>query len=265
MKIPRLLIVFLSIICTVLINAQTDLIFSKNEFPILEESPIEERDVLWEKKIWREIDIKQKMNHHFAAVANPLISVLFKEALDGKLKLYSPLDDKFTREMSIEEISCLYSKKETTVVIDPETFEEKSVEYFEDFNPNDVVRYRIKEVWYFDSKYSRMNVRILGFAPVVSRYDDAGRLIAEVPIFWIYYPDARNVLAGHSTINEFNESKALSWDDIFKIRYFSSYIVKENNIYDRRIKDYKEGIHAYYEAEAIHNTLFNYEQDLWEK
>jgi hypothetical protein len=57
----------------------------------------------------------------------------------------------------------------------------------------------------------------------------------------------------------------LTWDDIFQLRYFSSHITKENNLYDRRISDYKSGYDAISEAENIHNSIFNFEQDLWEK
>ena len=39
-------------------------------------------------------------------------------------------------------------------------------------NPTDVVRYRIKEVWYFDENIGRVDVQILGIAPIVSKFDD---------------------------------------------------------------------------------------------
>ena len=61
-----------------------------------------------------------------------------------------------------------------------------------------------------------------------------------------------------------NDASTLSWFDIFEARYFSSYIYKESNVYDRRIQDYKNGIDILYESEDIKNTIFNFEHDLWE-
>ncbi|RYE22943.1 MAG: gliding motility protein GldN, partial [Sphingobacteriaceae bacterium] len=55
----------------------------------------------------------------------------------------------------------------------------------------------------------------------------------------------------------------LSFDDIFMKRIFASYIVKESNDKDERIKDYAQGIDKLYESEKIKKSLLNYEQDLW--
>jgi hypothetical protein len=61
-----------------------------------------------------------------------------------------------------------------------------------------------------------------------------------------------------------NDSDRRTWDDIFLKRMFSSYIYKENNVYDRRIEDYKQGMDALIEADRIKNEITNMEHDLWE-
>ena len=46
---------------------------------------------------------------------------------------------------------------------------------------------------------------------------------------------------------------------------FSSYIVQESNAYNNRtIADYTVGLESLLEAERIKESIFNYEQDLWE-
>ncbi len=224
---------------------------------------LEERDVMWEKRIWREVHLSERFNHHFAYVKKPLISVLLEEAKAQNLILYSPLDDQFSTPMSVDEIGEMWGSYDTITVFDPETYTDSLVVVYNELNPMDVQAYRIKEVWFFDSKRSRLDVRILGIAPIANRYDEEGRLIASMPLFWVYYPDARSTLIEHETYDPFNGSTALAWDDVFEARIFHGVIVKESNIYDRRIQDYASGMNALLEAEKIHESIRNYEHDLW--
>ncbi|MBX2845667.1 MAG: gliding motility protein GldN, partial [Saprospiraceae bacterium] len=89
--------------------------------------------------------------------------------------------------------------------------------------------------------------------------------LAEDPIFWIYYPDFREKLARFETFNPLNDALRMSWDDLFKSRFFSSYIVKASNALDQDIIDYTgDQMDALYESEAIKEQIFNFEHDLWE-
>ena len=60
-----------------------------------------------------------------------------------------------------------------------------------------------------------------------------------------------------------NDATGLSFDDMFMKRLFESYIVKESNPDDLRIKDYAQGIDKLYEAERIKKGMIDYEHDLW--
>lgn len=230
---------------------------------ILQPSFVHERDVMWEKRIWREIHLSQLMNQHFANTQAPLIEIFLREAKCGNLTVYHPIDDQFSSVMQSSDLENIGGGYDTITIYDPETYTDSFLIVQNDFNPVDVISYRIKEVWYFDSHLSRMNVRILGIAPIAKRYDDRGNVAAIMPLFWVYYPDARDVLTRNNCSNPLNNADNLSWDDIFQARYFASTIVKESNIHDRRIVDYAEGVNALYEAERIHSEIFNYEQDLW--
>src|SRR5437868_6819211 len=99
-----------------------------------------------------------------------------------------------------------------------------------------------------------MEVRIIGIAPLVYAVDEKGDVRTgnvKIPLFWVYYPEARNMLAHAETFNRENDAERRSFDDIFQKRLFSSYIVKEANVYDRRIEDYAQGVHALLESERI--------------
>ncbi len=52
---------------------------------------------------------------------------------------------------------------------------------------------------------------------------------------------------------------------MFLIRNFDGYIIKEENVYNNRpILDYASDAYASQESDRIKNSIFNFEQDLWE-
>jgi hypothetical protein len=55
----------------------------------------------------------------------------------------------------------------------------------------------------------------------------------------------------------------MTFDQLFQLRRFSSYIIKEDNVYDRSIDTYAKGVDALLESERIKNDLFIMEHDLW--
>ncbi len=224
---------------------------------------IREADVFWEKRVWRVIDVREKMNKPFIWPENPFVSVLMRGIESGDVRAYSTLDDKFTTPMSGEEVMRTLNSTDTITTFDPDTYEEKIKVIRNDFNPEDVKRFRIKESWFFDEETSTMQVRILGIAPLKEEYDDNGNLKFEYPMFWIYYPHIRTYLANEEAFNPLNDAHRMSWEDILEARFFASYITKESNVHDRRIQDYKAGVDALYESQKIQDKIFNFEHDLW--
>jgi gliding motility associated protien GldN len=233
------------------------------ETPPLAYDHIREADVFWEKRIWRVLDVREKMNKPFVYPEAPFINIILKAAKDDKIKLYSTIDDKFSTELSIAEASTIGVSVDTIITFDPETFAEQMKIVRNELNWEDIKRFRIKEVWFFDEETSTMQVRILGIAPLREVYDDQGNFKYEQPMFWAYYPELRQELARQEAFNPLNDAARMSWEDIFEMRYFSSYIYKESNVYDRRIQDYMTGVDILLESEKIKNEIFNFEHDLW--
>lgn len=234
---------------------------------------IREDDRFWEKRVWQVIDIREKINLPFQynvedeTGTNQLFINILLDALKNKeVEAFSPIDDRFTTVMPFAEIQNKLSGEERTVrSIDPVTGEEKMVTTRDDFDPRTIKQYKIKEVWVFDKEASVLKVRILGIAPMVSRINEDGSIRASIPLFWVYYPDCRGILAKHDVYNQNNDASTISWEDLFEMRFFGSYIVKENNTYNREIKDYiKDGTMRLLEGQAIHDRIFNKEQDLWQ-
>jgi gliding motility associated protien GldN len=225
---------------------------------------IHEKDVFWEKRIWRLIDVREKMNHIFKNESAYFIDILLDAAKEGNITLYNTFDDEFTNPMSIEEARACGTSIDTITVFDPNSFNEIVQVVVNDLNPEDIKKYRIKEVYFFDEETSNMDVRILGIAPIIDRVDDNGNFLNSGPMFWTYYPELRETLAKTEAFNTQNDAARMSWEDIFEARLFSSYIIKESNVYDRRIKDYKTNPMAMLlESDKIKEGVFNFEHDLW--
>jgi len=224
---------------------------------------VREADIFWEKRIWRVIDVREKMNLPFAYPERPFFTILMDAATNGEITAYSTEDDKFTSPLGPNEVASMGTTIDTIVTFDPETYEEQIQVVRNDLNPEDVKRFRIKEVWFFDEETSTLQVRILGIAPLIDVKDDAGNFRYEKPMFWVYYPEAREVLARERVFNVGNDASPVTWEDIMEMRFFSSYIYKESNVRDRRLQDYLSGVDLLLEASKIEQEIFNFEHDLW--
>ena len=55
----------------------------------------------------------------------------------------------------------------------------------------------------------------------------------------------------------------MSFDDLFWKRDFSSYIIKESNVFDRKVTPNWSGLDALLESERVRNEMFTFEHDLW--
>lgn len=220
----------------------------------LEYAPVQERDVFWERRVWREIDTRQKMNLFFKNPEKPFIQTILQAARCGEIRLFSPMDDEFNYALTLKEISDLVQTQDSVWVTDPETHLQTLQIVTNDLDPNRITGYRLKEVWYFDSQRSTFGVRILGLAPLVE-----GR-----PLCWLYYPENRKFMVAQSVPE--GAPRTWSWDDVWEARYFASHIIKVSNVHDRRIEDYaKNELEALVEAQKLEQEMRNFEEDLWER
>jgi hypothetical protein len=87
-----------------------------------------------------------------------------------------------------------------------------------------------------------------------------------IPMFWIFYPEARQILSKAYAFNQKNMSKPFSFDRLINARRFSGTIYKEANVYqDRNIRDYisKNALMQLLESDRIKEKIRNKEQDMW--
>jgi len=223
-----------------------------------------EADIFWKKRIWRIIDVREKMNLPFAYPKRPFVQILL-EAINSKekpLRIFQ--DEEFKTRLDTSAVNGLLYKIDTVMITDPVTYEQKQQIIKSEVNiTEDVQRIRVKEIWFFDKESSTMQVRILGIAPVLPVKTSTGDKVGENVLFWIYYPDARETLAREKIFNEANDGAPMTWEDVFEMRYFSSYIYKASNVKDLRLQDQYTGRDLLLEADKIKQEIFNMEHDLW--
>ncbi|OJW80947.1 MAG: hypothetical protein BGO69_19895 [Bacteroidetes bacterium 46-16] len=193
--------------------------------------PIFEKDVLWQKRVWREIDANETNNIAFMYANSGQHGVNLFDALqegvkEGAIKAYDPVDDRFTKEMGVADLRA---------VLKPRTINEKAVNALTgktetqsismNFDPAMVYKYWIKEDWIFDKVQNKMVIHIIGLAPVVAYLSDDGTSTSYRPLFWVYYPDARKLLATKAVYYSITDD-SLTWDDLFENRSFTSHVTK---------------------------------------
>jgi|SRR5687768_9294366 len=233
---------------------------------VLPYEPIREADIPWERRMWRLIDVREKINLPFTYPPKPFFTILADAIQSGEIKVFK--DEEFKTMMSPEEVLSTLNSVDTSLVFNPETYEDEVVITNDPVNPEDIKKYRVKEMWFFDRESSRMQVRILGIAPVKDEYDEETfEFKYSIPMFWVYYPEAREMLSRHEVFNEYNDAAPGTWYDLFEQRRFSSYIIKQSNVLDFRLQDYypeeDSGVEKLMESERIKAELFNWEHDLW--
>ena len=256
-----------------------DGIYVKENFTsrrVIPYTSLREADVMWNKRVWRRIDIREKQNQVLYFPVKELsqgrknfFEVVYDAVMnEGTITAYSPgsvveKDDMFTTPLTPEEVLDALSEEVVNEQYDDfgsvvgydtlkNTIESSKIRYYD-----------IKEEWFFDKQRSVMDVRIIGIHPIVEKQNAETGDMELLQTFWVYYPEARFVFANNEVFNRTNDSERRTFEDIFWKRQFASRIVKVSNVYDRDIANYRSGIDALLESEKLKEEIFNVEHDLW--
>ncbi len=243
---------------------------------------IDDRDVLWSKVVWEYIDLNERINlPYYYPVDTTSVSTdrrsLFDTLLRGikKGEITEVYDDSyFTAKMSKAEIiSKLYRIDTTDAGFDELNAGSTNIdEYIDKVNltSQDIEGFKIKGLWYFDKRQGELKYRLLALAPIAPDVQTMGRenedVSEQLPIFWVWFPDARKVLHHMKVFNQKNSAYPISYDHLLNARRFNSIIYREENIYgDRDVADYVKGnaLFQVLESNKIKEDIRDKESDMW--
>lgn len=243
---------------------------------------IDDRDILWSKVVWEYIDLNEKINlplYYPADTTNmntdrrSLFDTLLRGINFGEItEIYD--DSYFTRKMTKDEISKKLFRVDTTAAgIDELNAGNKNISEYIDkitLTSQDIKGFDIKGLWYFDKRQGELKYRLLAIAPVAPDIQTVGRddinVNENLPLFWVWFPDARKTLHHMKVFNQKNSAYPISFDHILNARRFNAIVYQVENIYgDRKIADYIKGnsLFQVLEANRIKEEIRNKELDMW--
>ena len=242
---------------------------------------LRQADVSQEKRIWRRIDLREKLNQVLIFPSTEdqngfqnrksFFDIIKDGVKSGRLALFrddefrnpylDPADSLVAKYFSREFNQKLKSLVDGTDSVDLQgNVVQKTIN--QEYLSTDILSFDLKEDWFFDKQRSVWDVRILGIGLSVE-IEIANGVKGRKDIGWIYYPQCRNYFANQEVYNPKNDSERRTLEDFFWKRMFSSYVTKESNTFNRNVETYAKGLDAMIEADRIKSDIYKWENDLW--
>ncbi len=248
-------------------------------------------DIVWSRIVYRVIDMRFKQNYqlYFPAVYEAgsnnrnLFKVIVDAIIDG-LPIYHKSDNEgvikpsyneVMRKADLREAFALCEDKTRLSTLDEQVIRYDTVSDKLSFNPSiydafvrNQLKYLIQEIVYFDKHTSRVYSKILAIAPLHSdkiESEEPIKALYESILCWVPFGTLRPYLAAQTIISlGDNDSKGDTYETFFSEKQYSSYIVGDNNVYDRMFIDYtKTHEEIQKEQQRVFDELLNFELDLW--
>ncbi|MGB5941271.1 MAG: gliding motility protein GldN [Leeuwenhoekiella sp.] len=256
-------------------NAQLQ---SDNDNP-LPYAYVDPRDVLWSKNTWEVIDLDERVNfpmyypvdtNNISSNRRSLYDVLIKNVKSGELPIYR--DSYFNTKIELTDIAAALAKVDTSNVGRDQYNAEGRIDaqYITktEIDAGRIEQYLVRGYWFFDKRQGELKWRLIGLAPVAPdvNFLDAEAGTDYIPLFWIWYPDARQVLHEAKVFNPQNSAQPLSFDHLLNSRRFNGTIYQVDNVQgDRQIEEYisDNAMMQLLESQRIKEQIRNFESDMW--
>ncbi|SFT53341.1 hypothetical protein SAMN05216474_1133 [Lishizhenia tianjinensis] len=169
-----------------------------NSLNQLEKLPtVVEENIIWTERLWRTIELKDNP----ALLGNQILQTLLDNVAKDSITAYSAIDDEFTTPLE-------------GLKLTEDTLE--------------LVGFRIKEDWFYDTLQQQLNFRIVGIAPLLKNNNKTYELC------WFYYNEIRSVLHDLSYVKNGTQ---WSIDHFFTYYNYSGSIDKFSNKEDKSIAE----------------------------
>lgn len=248
----------------------------------LEYGYVDDRDIMFSRMTWEKVVLDERANfplyypvdtNNIGSNRRSLFDVLMKNVKDGTIEnIYD--DSYFTSKKTFKDVQTALSKVDTLDIgyqqfnsegfVSPEYITKRDIQSY------DISAYLIKGLWYFDKRQGELKYRLLGIAPAapdvnfIDSDDEANK--QPIALFWIFFPEVRDILHQAKAFNNDNSAMPISFDHLLNSRRFHGYMYKEENVYgDREVKDYvaDNALMQLLESDRIKDKIRDFEQDMW--
>lgn len=248
----------------------------------LEYGYVDDRDIMFSRMTWEKVVLDERANfplyypvdtNNIGSNRRSLFDVLMKNVKDGTIEnIYD--DSYFTSKKTYKDVQTALSKVDTLDIgyqqfnsegfVSPEYITKRDIQSY------DISAYLIKGLWYFDKRQGELKYRLLGIAPAapdvnfIDSDDEANK--QPIALFWIFFPEVRDILHQAKAFNNDNSAMPISFDHLLNSRRFHGYMYKEENVYgDREVKDYvaDNALMQLLESDRIKDKIRDFEQDMW--
>ncbi|MFD2552379.1 gliding motility protein GldN [Bizionia sediminis] len=248
----------------------------------LEYGYVDDRDILFSKMTWERVILDERVNfplyypvdtNNIGKHRRSLFDVLWKNVKNGNIKTVYD-DSYFTAQRTLKDLRTSMSKVDTLDIgydqFNADGFVSPEYIIKRDITSYDVSAYLIKGLWYFDKRQAELKFRLIGIAPAapdvnfIDSEDEANK--EPIPLFWVFYPDVRDILHEAKAFNNENSSVPFSFDHLLNSRRFNGIIYKEENVYgDRQVTEYisENALMQLLESDRIKEKIRNFELDMW--
>ncbi|MCG8473960.1 MAG: gliding motility protein GldN [Cytophagales bacterium] len=237
--------------------------------------PISKYDQLFKKRVWRKMDLREKINRPYLSKNMEITRFIIDRVLDGSLVPYA--NDSCETELTLadfkERIALPTFEEEEEDFPEEgeeEIIDEEPVDEVGDYLPNQFSVLEIVEDVIFDRKRSRMyfDIQSIGmWLPAREKVDGDNPLDEDIAYF--KYKDLENLFRQNPDeaiwFNRYNTSEHKNYADAFLLRMFHARITKVENPDDESIDEiYEDPKRALYASQEAEFKLMEMEHNLWE-
>jgi gliding motility associated protien GldN len=229
----------------------------------------------WIRTIYREIDLTKEANAPLYYPVRPLngsknlFTIIFELLSGGRIEAYK-YEDGYEAFDEAHRINFKEDVLDRAYIFYEEVPGKRSGENpsfvinENDIPSADILRYYVKESWYFDRNNSLFDVKTLALCPILTTTGDFSDS-RTTPLFWLPYENLRpHITDAFIMTSNLNNAKMYTMDDYFRRRMFEGEIIKTENLMNKTLQEtFPQEDSLAFARDSIERQLVSFGKSLW--